>query len=84
MKLYGYCIPSGVNTHPGHIALQVTLIFAFSKATAFVNPTTPCFDATYADLYIGRDGLILIASLIRYPDIDLLFGASNYSMLNKK
>jgi hypothetical protein len=37
---------SGVSTQPGQIALHVTLVVAVSKATTFVNPTTPCFAAT--------------------------------------
>ena len=42
---------SGVKTHPGHTALLVIPFFAHSRATAFVNPTIPCFDETYADLF---------------------------------
>jgi hypothetical protein len=41
---------SGVSTQPGQIALQVTPVVAVSSATPLVKPTTPCLDATYADL----------------------------------
>src|SRR5436190_5968055 len=41
---------SGVNTHPGQIALQVTGERAVSSATTLVKPSSPCFAATYAAL----------------------------------
>ena len=37
---------SGVSTHPGQIALQVTPVVAFSSAVTFVRPTMPCLAAT--------------------------------------
>ena len=46
---------SCVSTQPGQIALQVMPRLAVSKATTFVSPTMPCFDATYADLVGARD-----------------------------
>ena len=36
--------------NPGQMALQVMPSLAFSNATTLVNPTTPNFDAQYADL----------------------------------
>ena len=37
---------SGVSTQPGHTALTVTPVVAFSSAATFVSPTTPCLAAT--------------------------------------
>lgn len=42
----------GVKTNPGQMALHVTPVWAFSKATTLVRPTTPCLAATYATLLI--------------------------------
>lgn len=35
-----------VNTQPGQMALQVTLLVAVSRPTTLVRPTTPCLAAT--------------------------------------
>jgi hypothetical protein len=37
-------------TQPGQIALQVMPVVAVSSARPLVKLTTPCLDATYADL----------------------------------
>ena len=58
---------NGVNTHPGHMTLHVIPEPAVSKATALVNPTSPCLAATYADLLTEATNPCTLAILMILP-----------------
>jgi len=74
---------NGVNTQPGHIEFIVILVVAYSNAVTLVNPKTPCFAATYADLLIDPTNPCTLAILIIRPQLfDSIYGNTNRVVWN--